>query len=224
MYPGAGRVHATGAYHGFHEHRRHSLRSDPRECLLHLRQGVVAHLDRLGQRPETHAVAWDTAERGSEPVSAVIAGGAADQDRAVRLADLPPVSACQLGRGVDPVATARAEEDLRRHRRSLGERLRELECRPVGEIKERRVRREALHLVGDGGANLGSAVPDVRVPQTAGGVQVSVPVRVPQPHVIRTLDHELGMADRTHVCVRMPKRCFSTQRFTSSTYRLEPTI
>ena len=135
--PGSGWVHAAGADHRFDEHRRYPLRADPRECLLHLLQRVVAHLDRVGQRSEAQAVAGDTAKRGSEPVRAVIGGGPADQHGAVRLADLPPVAAGQLGGGVDPVAAAGAEEDLRRHRRTLGERLRELQRRPVGEIEER---------------------------------------------------------------------------------------
>ena len=77
--PGGGWVHTAGADHRFHEHRRHSLRADPRECLLHLLQRVVSHLDRLVQRSEAHLVAGDTAKRGSEPVGAVIRGGAADQ-------------------------------------------------------------------------------------------------------------------------------------------------
>ena len=132
-----GWVHAAGADHRFHEHRRHSLRADPRERLLHLLQRVVAHPDRLVQRSEAHLVAGDTAKRGSEPVGAVICGGAADQHRAVPLADLLPISAGELGRGVDPVAPAGAEEDLRRHRRPLRERLRELQHRRVGEVKKR---------------------------------------------------------------------------------------
>ena len=97
----------------------------------------MSHPDRLVQRSKAHLVAGDTAKRGSEPVGAVIRGGAADQHRAVTLAELPPVAAGQLGRGVDPIAAAGAEEDLRRHRRPLRERLRELQHRRVGEVKER---------------------------------------------------------------------------------------
>ena len=72
-----------------------------------------------------------------------------------------------------------------------------------------------LHLGGDGGADLGSAVPHVRVPQACRRVQVPVPVRVPHPDVLCALDHELGLTHRTHVGVRMPEACIRTHCLTS---------
>ena len=97
-------------------------------------------LDGVSQLAETLAIAGHTSQRSSEAVRAVISRGPTDQQGALRLADLPPVASGQLGRSVNRVAAARAEEDLRRHGRSLGQRLCELACRRVGEVEERGVR------------------------------------------------------------------------------------
>src|ERR1700744_5581323 len=53
---GGGRVHTARPDHRLHEYGRDSLRPDAGERLLHLLQRVVAHLDRVVERPQAPLV------------------------------------------------------------------------------------------------------------------------------------------------------------------------
>ena len=138
-------------------------------------------------------------------MGAVIAGGAADQHRPLRLVELVPVATRDLGGRVDRVAAARRQEDPRRHRRPVGQDVGEFQRGAVGEIAERRVGLELTHLGGDRRGDLGPAVADVCVPEARRRIQIAVAVVVPHPHVLATLDHKLVVAYHAHVGERVPE-------------------
>ena len=97
---------------------------------------------------------------------AVVGERAADQVDALGLALRRPVLARELGRRVDRVAAAEAQEDARiGHRRELHEAIDELERRRVGDVAERLEGLERAQLRGDGLDHLLAAVADVGVPE-----------------------------------------------------------
>jgi hypothetical protein len=79
----------------------------------------VRNLDRLDLGPEALAVAGDAGERRAEPVGAVVAGGSADQQRALGLSKLKPVAAREFRGGVDRIPSTRAEEHACVHWRQV---------------------------------------------------------------------------------------------------------
>ena len=102
----------------------------------------------------------------------------------MRLPGESPVAACDLRSRVDGLAAARAEEDRRvvdgcKVRDSRGE----LESRRVRVVAEHVVRRERTELRRHRVRDLGTAVADVREPETCGRVQVlrSVDVQTVDP-------------------------------------------
>jgi hypothetical protein len=136
----------------------------------------------------------------------VVAVGAHDDVLTVPGAVLEPEAPGELGGRVDPVAAARAQEDLRAgHRRELREALRELARGRGDEVPERRVGLEPAELVGDRLGDLGAPVADVAVPEACGRVEVAVAVGVEDPDVLAALEHQLRVLDRTHVGEGVPQ-------------------
>jgi hypothetical protein len=103
-----------------------------------------------------------------------------------------PVAPRDLRGGVDRVAAAGRQEDLGVvHRRERGEPRRELVGGPVGEVAERLVGREPLHLRRDRARDVAPAVAEVRVPEARGRVDVALAVGVPDVDPLAALDQEL---------------------------------
>ena len=128
----------------------------------------------------------------------------------MRLPVESPVAACDLRSRVDGLAAARAEEDRRvvdgcEVRDSRGE----LESRRVRVVAEHVVRRERTELRRHRVRDLGTAVADVREPQTGGRVQVLRPGDVPNRRSLAAGEYELVPLDLAHRGERMPEplRC-----------------
>jgi hypothetical protein len=121
-------------------------------------------------------------------------------------ADGGEVAPGELGRRVDRVAAARAEEDARVvERRQVGETLGEVEGRAVREDAERLVAGELAHLRHRRLDDLGAPVADVHAPQACGAVEVALAVLVPDVDAIPSGDDELVAADGMHVREGVPK-------------------
>ena len=117
-----------------------------------------------------------------------------------------PVEAGELRRCVDRVAAAAREEDLRvLERRTLGDRLGQLERGRRGGVAEDRPSLELLDLPRDGIGDLGAAVPDVAVPEACRAVEIAVAVLVVEPDALAAGDHQLVVAHHRHVGERMPE-------------------
>ena len=106
----------------------------------------------------------------------MVALRAADDVDAVGLPDRGEVPPRELGRRVDGVAAAEAEEDARVVHDVLGvagEALGEVERGPARERAERRVARQLAHLRRGGVDDLVAPVADVDAPQARGAVEVA---------------------------------------------------
>ncbi len=113
-----------------------------------------------------------------------------------------------LGRGVDRVGATAREEDLRsRERGETGHAIGELECHRDHDVAEVGVGRELRHLGRGGLADLPPAPADVAVPERSGGIEVALPVDVPDVAAVSSVEDELAdRHDRGHVRERMPVR------------------
>ena len=169
--------------------------------------------DRAEQWAVALAHGLDADEARAEPVGAVVGIRAADQVDALRLAPGRPVLARELGRRVDRIAAAEAEEHSRvAHRRELHEPIHQLERRRVGDVPERVERLECSQLVPDRLRHVLAAMSDVRVPEACGAVQVAPSLVVPEVDALASRDHELVARDARHVGERVPVRAGRSQR------------
>ena len=136
----------------------------------------------------------------------MIREAARDEHRALRLTGEGPVAACDLRGRVDGLAAARAEEDCRvLDGRQLGETRGELESRLVRMVAEYVVRSERAELYRNRVCDLGSAVTDVREPETGRRIDVLRSVGVPDPRALAPDEHELVAVDLAHCGERVPE-------------------
>jgi hypothetical protein len=139
-------------------------------------------------------------------VGAVVPVRAADQVHPLRRAVVGVEGAGDLRRGVDGVAAAGAQEDLAAGLgRERAEAVGELERGAVGVVAERAVRVERAQLARDGVRDLRATVPEVRVPQRGGRVEVAPALLVPHPDALGAGEHELRAGDGAHVGEGMPE-------------------
>ena len=115
------------------------------------------------------------------------------------LADERPVAPSDLRGRVDGLAAARSEE----HRsvldgREVGDAARELERRLVRVVAEDVMGGERPQLRPDGVRDLDPAVTDVREPEARGGIEVLVPVDVPDAGALSAREDELVPVDLAH--------------------------
>ncbi len=203
---GRGGADAAGADHGLAEERGDVRRADALDLgLERLRRLVIDVRDRAEQRAVALAHGLHADEARAEPVRAVVGERAADQVDAVGLALCRPVLACELGCGVDRVSASEAQEDAGiRHRRELDEPLDELERRRVGDVAERLEGLERAQLARDRLDHLLTGVPDVRMPETRGAVEVALARVVPEVDALAAGDHQLVAGHHGHVRERVP--------------------
>ena len=172
------------------------LVEDPGEVL-----GIVVRdlCDVADERAVPVADARDAGEGRPVGVRAVVREATRQDHRPLRPADERPVAPDDLGRRVDRLAAARAEEDRGvGDRRQLGHALGEAEGRLVRVVAEDVVRRERPELLADGVGDLRAPVADVREPQAGGRVEVLAPVGVPDAAALAADEHELVPVDLPH--------------------------
>jgi hypothetical protein len=207
---GGGRPDAAGSDQGLAEERRDALGSDVQDLVLERLRIVVCDVrDRLDER----AVALPQRlhrEARAEAVRAVVGVGAADQVGPLGAALEGPVLARELAGGVDRVAAAEAQEELRiLHGSEGGDAIGELERRRVREVAERLVGLERPQLARDRLDDLLAPVADVAVPEARRPVQVALAGGIPDVNALAAGDHQLVPCDRRHVGERMPVRARS---------------
>jgi hypothetical protein len=200
-------AHAAGADDRLDEDGGDAIGADALDLGLERLERVVGHHRGIGvQRADVQAVGRDAADRRAQPVGAVVALRARDEMRALRRADRGEVAPGQLGRRVDGVPSARAEEDARVvERRQVGQALGEIEGRAVGEHAERLVAGQLAHLRHRGLDDLVAPVADVHAPQARRPVEVLRALLVPHVGAIAPGDDELAAADGVHVGEGVPE-------------------
>jgi hypothetical protein len=200
-------AHPARADDGLDEDRGDAIGADTLDLGLERLQGVVGHHGGVGvQGADVLAVGRDAADRRAHAMGAVVALRARDEVGALGRPDRGEVAARQLGRRIDGVAAARAEEDARVvERRQVGQALGEIEGGAIGEDAERLVGGELAHLRHGGVDDLGAAVTDVHAPQARGAVEVLLAVLVPHVGAIAAGDDELVAAYGVHVGEGVPE-------------------
>src|SRR4051794_10402411 len=159
------------------------------------------------ERPEFLAVG-QTEDARADAMRAVVAGRAADQVSSPCVAGHVVIEPRELGGGLDRVAAAAREEDLRpRLRSEPGQTIRKLERRPVCVLAEDVEGIERRELRSNRVGDLGAAVTDVRIPEARCTVEVTAALLVPDEHTLPPRNDELSTSDVRHVGERMPERC-----------------
>ena len=203
------RVHPAGSDDGLAEEGGHPLHADLVDRLRQRRGVIPRNPDDVGvQAAVPLPVVVDPGQRRPRHVHPVVRLVPHHHDRALRLADLAPVPARELHRGVHRVRPAGGEEDPRAG--DGGERrdpFREVERGPVGDVAEGVVRGQPRRLGPDGVGDLLPAVPDVGEPQPRGGVKVLAALLVPDPRARAADEDQLAVpVHRRHVGERVPQR------------------
>jgi hypothetical protein len=127
-------------------------------------------------------------------------------DEINRLADERPVAPGDLRSRVDGLAAARSEEHCSvLDGREVCHPARELERRLVRMVAEDVMGRECPQLRPDGVRDLDPAVTDVREPEARGGIEVLVPVDVPDAGAFPAREDELVPVDLAHRGERVPE-------------------
>ncbi len=151
-------------------------------------------------------VARDPGQRRAPGVHAVVAVLARHDDALLGPTEHVPVAPRELGRRVDPIRTARAEEDdgiIDRGERGepLGQGDRGL--RRVG--TERRIRRQPLELFRHGIGDLVPPEPDGAVPERRGRIEEAPAVDRLEPDAFSGPEDDLRVLDRVHVGEAVPE-------------------